>query len=58
MLPDPVRRAHQALGQQPDVEVKMRGAFIHRLLLGGEQVEEQRGEARLLEDSGDEAVAG
>src|SRR5258706_1924282 len=54
---DPVRRALEPGGEEIDVEPQMAGMAIGVLLFGGEQVEEERTEAGLLDDAGDLLVA-
>jgi erythromycin esterase-like protein len=55
--PDEVRRRHQPVGQQVDVEAQVAGELVDLLLAAGQQVHQQRGQPRLLELGGDEAVA-
>ena len=54
----PVDDAGQAAGEQVDIEAQRAGAEVDRLLVGGEQVDQEGGEAGLAQHAGDEAVAG
>src|SRR5439155_24693593 len=53
----PVHRRHETARENGRVEAQLRGVCIARLFLRREQIEEQRGEPLLVEDSGDGAVA-
>jgi hypothetical protein len=57
MQGQPVDGGDDALAQEADVEAQPGGSEIGLLLLGGEQVDEQRGEARWAERARDGAVA-
>src|SRR5206468_6369239 len=52
----PVDGTDETLGEQPDVEAQLPRAGVDRLLLGGEQIDEERPQAALLQLLGDEAV--
>jgi hypothetical protein len=54
----PVQRGSQPAGQQLDVEAEATAGALGRLLLGGQQIQQQGGQAGLLELGGNQAVAG
>src|SRR5690606_1709538 len=57
LLGQPVDRADEAAGEQWDIEAQLARHRVDALLLGREQVHEERGEAAGLEACGDVAVA-
>jgi hypothetical protein len=54
----PVQRGGEPAGQQLDVEAQATAGPFGRLLLGGQQIEQEGGQARPLEHGGHQAVAG
>ena len=47
LLAQPLRDSNQAIRQKRNVETKLGGLQIHFLLIGGQQIDEQRRQARL-----------
>lgn len=54
----PVQRGGEPAGQQLDVEAQATAGALGRLLLGGQQIQQQGGQARPLKLGGNQAVAG
>jgi hypothetical protein len=54
----PVQRGGEPAGQQLDVEAQATAGTLGRLLLAGQQIQQQGGQAGLLELGGNQAVAG
>src|SRR5262249_618841 len=52
----PVDSAAQAIREQRDVESKFRADGVDTIFLLGEQVEQQRAEAAMLEDLGNDSI--
>src|SRR5262249_53356919 len=52
----PIDSAAQAIREQRDVESKFRGDGVDTIFLLGEQVEQQRAEAAMLEDLGNDSI--
>ncbi len=55
-MQNPIGRRAEPFGEEADVEAQMPGANIDRFFFAREQIEEQRGEAGVVQDPGDEAV--
>src|SRR5918992_3889087 len=54
----PLCGAGESLGEEPDVETEVAGAEVRPLFVRGEEVDQERREARFLERPRDEAVSG